>query len=476
MKLMIFFIILIILFWLISLISIKYIEKFVVTNGNVNVKIEENISTNNISILPNIDINNNTIKTTDLKISNNISSDQIITDNLNSSKDITSSGNFRTNRININKICDKTGNKCFNSFADILSKYSTNGSTNNLTIIHPNGIAWKYDKERDVVTLNTGYTLFMSVYDNIDIFNNSKGRIGLKNIQDGNFIRHSGFILHSNSLISNNYDFAWNFVSNNDGTFKIYNDYGGGYYIGYDSNLDVVLIVSSNDNRIVNWKTNPNIITLSSKLYDNTNYNDSDLGKIQVSNLEECINICANNDNCNGAVFDNITNQNTCYLKNSMNNQIKQDGVKSWIKKQTKPKSLFDTYSQNYINIKSSGRDNLCLDIAGASSDDRAAAIGWSCHGGGNQQWRYDEQQRLIVKHTGKCLDVEGGNTENGGKVIQWPCHSGDNQKWIYDSYNRLVPKHAKNKCLSLQSQTTNDGTQFVINDCLFDNKTQKFF
>ena len=121
------------------------------------------------------------------------------------------------------------------------------------SITHPDGRVWKYDIANDRIRLNTGTPIELSTYDDPSVYNNNINYVGLRDSLTGTFIRHAGFNLHSNSFVANNYDFAWLFKYNQDDTFKVFNAYGGGYYIGYDADTDSVLIVPPNDPTIINW-------------------------------------------------------------------------------------------------------------------------------------------------------------------------------------------------------------------------------
>ena len=92
-----------------------------------------------------------------------------------------------------------------------------------------------------------------------------------------------------------------------------------------------------------------------------------------------------------------------------------------------------ETASDGYSRVTAlhSGK---CLDVAAASTDDRAEIIQWQCHGGENQQWRVEAVTggyQLVARHSGKCLDVSGESTNDGGSIIQWSCHAGANQTWL---------------------------------------------
>lgn len=166
------------------------------------------------------------------------------------------------------------------------------GSTINFA--HPNGKVWVYNKKQDLIHLNNGNKIEMTIYNNSAVYKNSDKFVGLKNILNNSFIRHASYNLHSNNFIPNNFDFAYKFIKQNDGTYKLYNDYDGGYYVGYDSRTDNVLIVPSNDNRIVNWKM---IISKPSTKCDQ--YKDTD------KNLpNECLQQIWNDSGCTTNIND----------------------------------------------------------------------------------------------------------------------------------------------------------------------------
>ena len=70
-----------------------------------------------------------------------------------------------------------------------------------------------------------------------------------------------------------------------------------------------------------------------------------------------------------------------------------------------------------------------CLDVAGGDRDTGARVIAWDCHGGSNQQWRW-ERDRLVSRSSHLCLDVFKDGSANGTPLILWQCHGGDNQRF----------------------------------------------
>ena len=115
--------------------------------------------------------------------------------------------------------------------------------------------------------------------------------------------------------------------------------------------------------------------------------------------------------------------------------------------------------------LKSSHRDNFCLDVPRADTANGVQLHAWDCHGGDNQLFTYTPNQELKLKHSGKCLDVAVASKDNGGIVHQWDCHGGDNQKWIYDN-GQWKPKHAPGKCLDIVAAGKANGSLMQIWDC----------
>ena len=130
-------------------------------------------------------------------------------------------------------------------------------SLSNLTFSHPDGRTWKVSGTN--VRLNSGNTASLWIYNNSSVFSNADGAVGLLNSNDINqSVRHAGFTMYYNTFVANNFDFAWKFFRSGSG-YNIYNYYGGGYWVGYDSGSDQVLIVTSGDARRVTWNVSPAI-------------------------------------------------------------------------------------------------------------------------------------------------------------------------------------------------------------------------
>ena len=69
--------------------------------------------------------------------------------------------------------------------------------------------------------------------------------------------------------------------------------------------------------------------------------------------------------------------------------------------------------------------------------------VQWACNGGDNQTWRIEATSggysRLIAQHSGKCLDVSGASTEDRADIIQWQCHDGANQQWRVEPVTEAI-------------------------------------
>ncbi|HEX8347858.1 MAG TPA: RICIN domain-containing protein [Actinoplanes sp.] len=73
-----------------------------------------------------------------------------------------------------------------------------------------------------------------------------------------------------------------------------------------------------------------------------------------------------------------------------------------------------------------------CLEIAGWSTADGAAAVTFGCHHGTNQRWwvtrRGDGYYEIRNESGGRCLDAR--TTRDWIGLYQWGCHGGGEQQW----------------------------------------------
>jgi hypothetical protein len=126
-------------------------------------------------------------------------------------------------------------------------------SMTGLVISHPDGRTVK--NNNNTLQLNRGSAATFDIYNNPAVNNNKNGRVAL--IQGGDMskaMRHSGYIIYTNPFSVNNSDFSWHIRANGTG-FDIYNDYGGGTYLGYDAKADTLRVVPVAEK--VTWRISP---------------------------------------------------------------------------------------------------------------------------------------------------------------------------------------------------------------------------
>ncbi len=120
-----------------------------------------------------------------------------------------------------------------------------------------NNRQWKLTGDNRI-RLNQGTPIEIDLVARPDVFKRSEGRVGL--FVDGNpskAIRHSNLLLSISQFLPANFDFAWLPIRGANNTVMFYNDFGGGYVIGYDSGSDGLMIVRAGDSRAVNWRITP---------------------------------------------------------------------------------------------------------------------------------------------------------------------------------------------------------------------------
>ncbi|WP_082638867.1 RICIN domain-containing protein [Lysobacter antibioticus] len=102
--------------------------------------------------------------------------------------------------------------------------------------------------------------------------------------------------------------------------------------------------------------------------------------------------------------------------------------------------------------------NGLCLDAKGGSGTSNVAALGYSCHSGGNQSWVHGVDGTLRLQ-SNLCLDAHGRTTP-GAPVVVYTCQNGRNQKWIQAG----AQLRSEPSGLCLTSSTA--GAQLTIQNC----------
>ncbi|MFJ4922584.1 ricin-type beta-trefoil lectin domain protein [Streptomyces sp. NPDC088725] len=109
------------------------------------------------------------------------------------------------------------------------------------------------------------------------------------------------------------------------------------------------------------------------------------------------------------------------------------------------------------------GLGGKCLDIAGGSTANGAAAQVYTCNGSAAQQWSVKPDGS--IQGLGKCLDVNAGSVADGAKVQLYDCNGSGAQQWRLESAGDLV-NAAANKCLDVVDNSPADGAKVQIWTC----------
>jgi hypothetical protein len=95
----------------------------------------------------------------------------------------------------------------------------------------------------------------------------------------------------------------------------------------------------------------------------------------------------------------------------------------------------YEVIKLNDIDVRlKSKKSGLCLDVSGASKNNGAKVVQWTCGNQANQKWRIvstkDGWYEIRAVHSNKCLDVKGGARNDGAKLQQWACANVKQQKF----------------------------------------------
>jgi hypothetical protein len=79
-----------------------------------------------------------------------------------------------------------------------------------------------------------------------------------------------------------------------------------------------------------------------------------------------------------------------------------------------------------------------CLDVQGASKENNAPVIQYTCQGGANQRFFARKQRngfQIVSVNSGKCLDVSNGSVlepAEGKQLVQYQCNDGNDKLWTF--------------------------------------------
>lgn len=105
--------------------------------------------------------------------------------------------------------------------------------------------------------------------------------------------------------------------------------------------------------------------------------------------------------------------------------------------------------------------NNLCLDVRGGVGNDGAAVQLFTCHGGANQQWRYEN---VAIQGLGQLCAQVGGTGADGARLTLEPCDPNNNRQKFTITSNNEIRTHA-GKCLDVPPGSL-AGTQLQVFTC----------
>ncbi|KAG4077126.1 hypothetical protein HA402_016113 [Bradysia odoriphaga] len=115
------------------------------------------------------------------------------------------------------------------------------------------------------------------------------------------------------------------------------------------------------------------------------------------------------------------------------------------------------------INRIRSSAGELCLDVAGASSNSGTPVQVAYCNGNAAQDWTINSNDHTI-RAFGKCLDIADESVVNGANVQIYDCNGTGSQQWAISEAHDIVSISA-DKCLDVRTPAQ-DGARTQIWDC----------
>jgi hypothetical protein len=120
------------------------------------------------------------------------------------------------------------------------------------------------------------------------------------------------------------------------------------------------------------------------------------------------------------------------------------------------------------VNYKIVNRHSgQCLDVTGASKDDKVVLNQFPFKNAANQLWNLVQisplKYRVTNVNSGKVVDAAGGWTGNGGVVQQYTYNGGPNQMWSFtptgDGFYKFSPGTSPNGVIDVPANSTADST-----------------
>ena len=109
------------------------------------------------------------------------------------------------------------------------------------------------------------------------------------------------------------------------------------------------------------------------------------------------------------------------------------------------------------------GHGGLCVDVAGARSEDGSRVQLYGCNRTAAQRWTRPGDGTL--RALGRCLDIAGGGTWNGTRVQLWSCNGTAAQQWRVTEDGTLINPQS-GRCLDAVDFGSANGTPLQIWSC----------
>jgi hypothetical protein len=126
----------------------------------------------------------------------------------------------------------------------------------------------------------------------------------------------------------------------------------------------------------------------------------------------------------------------------------------------------------NYKRIKTMMGSKRCLNVSWDYRDDALLVLN-DCVGLKNQNFYFDDKDRIVVEFTGKCLEVDNRNKNAGNLIGQRTCNDNQSQKWKLTDTGNLVSLFS-GKCMDIPGAKDIPGQNIMVWDC-HDGLNQKW-
>jgi len=186
----------------------------------------------------------------------------------------------------------------------------------------------------------------------------------------------------------------------------------------------------------------------------------------------DCVDRNSQDWNIEGSMIHPSQNPNKCLdLSNSNTN----DGTNIQIFRCNASRAQFWVYDGITKNIRSGINFNKCLDLVNANVTNGTNIQLWDCKNIAAQRWNIDGATNPVISSTynrihfaldtDKCIDVQSASTENGANVQIYHCHYAESQYWYFDG-NTIRFNKDHNKCLDVTNSNSDNGTNIQLWDC----------